>query len=401
MIIREKYLNWIVSAKGSEFIKVISGVRRSGKSFLLKMFKEHLESEGVAAENIVYLNFEDMTYDELLTATSLFAYLKENVVDGEITYFLFDEIQLVDDWEKVINSIRVTFNSDIYVTGSNSKMLFGELATLLSGRTITIEMMPLSFNEYLTFTHQNNDLTSQREQYDNYLEFGGFPAVIQQNTDSLKISALQGIFDTILLNDVAQRGNIREVNVLKRIAKFLLDNIGQLVSVKKIADTLTSANVKVSTKSVAKYLDLLEEAFLFYKVERYDIRGKERLRNGAKYFVCDLGLRHKILGQFAGNLGGQLENLVYLELRRLGYEVFVGRLGDKEVDFVIAKNGITKYVQVALELPKTTRETDNLNEIRDAFQKIVVTGNPYDVGMVDGIPIIHIIDLLTNGLPRY
>ncbi|MDR0845926.1 MAG: ATP-binding protein [Lactobacillales bacterium] len=400
MIVRPIYLDWIVEAKDSEFIKVITGVRRAGKSFLLKMFLDHLLENGVAEENIIYINFEDMNYDHLLTAKALFAYLKETVIDGKTTYFLFDEIQLVEDWERVVNSLRVSFSSDIYVTGSNSKMLSGELATLLSGRTITIEMLPLSFTEFTTFNKTADEVTTN-QLYDEYAEFGGFPAVVLQKTAALKTNALHSVFDTIVLNDIAERGKIREIDVLKRVIKFLLDNIGQLISVKTIADTLTSANMKTTTKSVSRYLELLEEAFLFYKVSRYDIRGKERLRSGAKYFVTDVGLRNKVLGRFAGNLGGQIENLVYLQLRRLGYEIFVGKLDNKEVDFVVVKDGVTKYVQVALELPKNTHETDNLIAIKDSFQKIVITGKLEDIGMTDGIPIVHIVDFLENGLPTY
>ncbi|MDR0886259.1 MAG: ATP-binding protein [Clostridiales Family XIII bacterium] len=399
MIIRQNYLNWIIEAKDSEFIKVITGVRRSGKSFLLEMFREYLLSAKIKKENIIYINFEDMTFDHLLTAKALFDYLINIVTDDAITYFLFDEIQMVENWERVVNSLRVSFKSDIYVTGSNSNMLSGELATLLSGRTITIEMLPLSFNEFTAF--KAIDEMRKELLYDEYIDFGGFPSVVLQSTNSLKVNALQGIFDTIVLNDVASRGSIREIDVLKRIVKFLLDNVGQLISPKKIADTLTSSNVKTSVKSISKYLNLLEEAFLFYKVERYDIHGKEHLKNGGKYFVVDIGLRNQILGRFAGNHGGQMENIVYLELRRLGYEIYVGRLDNKEVDFVAIKDGITKYIQVTLELPNNSRETDNLIAIKDSFQKIVITGKRKDVGMIDGVPIVYITDFLTNGLPIY
>lgn len=399
---RPYYLNKLIELKDFEQIKVITGVRRSGKSYLLQLFKDHLLENGVNDDQIVYMNFEDLSFSDIMDAVSLQNFLKEHYTKKQRYYFLFDEIQEVKDWQKLVNSLRVSFDSDIYITGSNASMLSGELATYLTGRFIRIEMQPLSFREYLAFTDTSKEnLTFNSKPISDYIQFGGFPSVALVKNDNLKENILYEISENIILRDVAIRGSLSDTEVLRRVVKFLLDNIGQPISTTTIMNTLTSGRIKTSKRTILKILTLLEDAYIFYPCERFDIRGKARLTTTPKYYVVDTGLRNQLLGKFAGNYGGQLENIVYLELIRSGFEVYTGRLDSKEIDFVAVKDGITKYVQVTYTLPNNTHETDNLLAIRDNFQKIVITQDISNVGMIDGIPIIHITDFLLNGLPTY
>ena len=312
----------------------------------------------------------------------------------EKTYFLFDEIQEVENWQRVVNGLRVAYDSDIYITGSNATMLSGELATLLSGRYVEIKIMPLSFIEFCEFKNYQDDSRYLRY-YQEYLEIGSFPSVALLQNESLTENVLEGIFDSIILKDVSLRGGIKDTALLLRIVRYLMDQIGHPVSAGSIANTLSSSGRKTSNETVDKYLNLLEDSFIFYKADRYDIRGKERLKTLSKYYVVDLGLRNVVLGRNRGNFGSQLENIVFLELIRRGFEVSVGKLDDKEIDFVCRNPHETLYVQVAYELPQNSkRETDNLLRIPDNYRKILITGNPMDSGVVEGIEILSVIDFL-------
>lgn len=339
-----------------------------------------------------------MKYAALTKDFALYDYLiKKYETVKERLYFLFDEIQEVENWQKIINSLRVDFDCDIYLTGSNASLLSGELASYLTGRTIKLEMQPLSFQEFLAF----KEIAPDRLNFDSsplteYIRYGGFPAVVLSNKTELKANMLYEISENIIFRDVAIRGGLTDMKVLQAIIKFLLDNIGQPVSANRISNTLQSANIKTSTKTVLKILDLLENAYVFKACERFDIRGKGRLSTSPKYYVADTGLRNQLLGSFAGNRGGQLENIVYNTLIHRGYEVYTGRTGNKEIDFVAIKDGQTSYLQVTYQIPENTHETDNLLEIRDGFKKVVITQNWDDVGLIDGIPIIHVIDFLLS-----
>jgi len=385
--------------KDFEQVKLITGVRRSGKSFLLKLFKAYLLEEGVLEENIAYFNFEDLNNAHLLTAMNLHQHIEANYRDRSgMVYFLFDEIQLVDEWQRLVNSLRTRENVDIYITGSNANMLSGELGTLLTGRYIRLEMTPLSYQEYLDFQAVDPSEGYRGEVFDHYMKYGGFPLVALQDDEDIKKSVLSGIYGDIILRDVAQRGDISDLNILERVVRFLLDNIGQSISITNIANVFKSSGITVSPNTIAKMLQLLKDAYLFYECSRYDLRGKNRLRNTPKFYVVDTGLRNNELGSMSGNYGGQLENIVFLELFRRGYEIYTGRLGVKEIDFVAMKDGKNFYVQVALKLPDNTHETDNLLIIKDNYTKVVVTYDLSSVGVVDGIPIIYIEDFLLYGL---
>ena len=396
MIKRHRYIEQVKKSLDTEFIKVITGVRRSGKSYLLRMIKDLILEQGVSYSQIIFMNFENPEFFTINTYEKLYDYLKEQISSTDKLYFLFDEIQEVEGWQKLINGLRVVYDCDIYITGSNASILSGELATYLTGRYIEIKMHPLSFREFLEF--KGVDASSGPRLVKEYLEFGGFPSVVPQSDDTLKADVLSGIYNSILLKDVTQRALVREPDILERVATYLLDNIGQLVSTNKIANTIRSTGRKVSNSTIESYLSLLEDSFLFYKVTRYDIRGKERLKNQAKYYTVDLGFILSQLRKINSNRGAKVENLVYLELRRRGYDVFVGKYDSKEIDFVASKFDQTLYIQVTDRLPETsTRETDNLLHLPTGHKKIVITNSWDDVGMIEGIEIIHLNDFLLQG----
>lgn len=396
---RETYLNFLIRSKDTEFIKIITGVRRSGKSFLLKLYQEYLVNNNITEENIIYINFEDYSYLDYRDDKYLHQSILDRIDKKGKCYLLLDEIQFVNNWQMVINSLRLRKDLDIYITGSNANLLSGELATHLAGRYIQIEMLPLTFSEYLLFKKvDDKNVLFNKKYIEDYIRYGGFPAVVLQDNTELKINVLEDLYDSIILNDIVKRSKINEIDVLDRLVKFLLDNIGQQVSIKKIADTFESSGLKTSTKTITNFMDLLVNSFLFYKCERYDLRGKARLRQTPKYYVIDTGLRNAVLGAFSGNLGGQLENTVFLSLYKQGYEIYTGKFNDKEIDFVATKSGKTLYIQVCYEIPKNSHETDNLLMIKDNYKKIVITQEFLEYDNIDGIEIVHINDFLLNGI---
>lgn len=302
---------------------------------------------------------------------------------------------MVEGWQHVVNGIRVSFNSDIIITGSNANMLSGEIATLLSGRYIEIPIYPFSFSEFLHVKGIEADSRKVDGAYDEFEKYGGFPSVVIAE-ESIKDTILSGIFDTIVLNDVALRAGVKDATALKSIIRFLADNVGQLVNASKIVNTLKSEGVDTTVHTVNRYLDLLENGYLFYRAKQYDIRGREYLRTNGKYFIIGTGLRRNAVGKKDGNYSNRLENIVYIELLRRGYAVDVGKLDSKEIGFVARKLDETLYIQVAYELPNNTHETDNLLNIKDNYKKIVVTGRYYETTQIDGIPIIYIVDWLLS-----
>lgn len=394
MFQRPYYLSKLIEFKDTDFIKIITGVRRSGKSVLLMLYKEYLIKNGIDKDHIIYINFESFTYQTINNENMLREALTKLIPhDDNKIYFLFDEIQLVEGWQRVINGLRVSFNSDIVVTGSNANMLSGEIATLLSGRYIEIPIYPLSFSEFLMFKNIDKNSRLIDQAYEEYENYGGFPSVVLAD-ENIKDTILSGIFDTIVLNDVALRSGIKDPAVLKAIIRFLADNVGQLVNSSKIANTLKSEGIKTSVHTVNRYLDMLENGYLFYRAQQYDIRGRDYLRTNGKYFIVDSGLRRNAIGRKDGNYSNRLENIVYIELLKRGYTIDVGRLDNKEIDFIAKKLDETVYIQVTYELPQNNHETDNLLHIKDNYKKIVITGRYYDTTQIDGIHIIYIVDWL-------
>ncbi|TCP95977.1 hypothetical protein EDC44_10636 [Cricetibacter osteomyelitidis] len=395
MLNRETYLQWLIAVKDNEFVKVITGVRRSGKSVILQLYRTYLQQQGISSSNILFYNFEHPDNFSLTDPVALYADIQQKAAatSGKI-YFIFDEIQEVHDWQKLINGLRVAFDADIYITGSNANLLSGELATYLAGRYIELQVYPLSFKEFCDYHQQLASPQLPEVLFHSYLKWGGFPVLPAIENEQVKKDILDGIYSGIVLKDIAARGNIREINQLERVIAYLLDTLGSPVTVKKIADTLTSNGLKTNSTSIDKYIQLLKASFIFYEAQRYDIRGKVRLKTQAKYYVVDTGIRNNVLAQ-VGNVGSQLENIIFIELKRRGYDVFVGKLDSEEIDFVCFKGSEKIYIQVAYQLPQDNDlEQRNLLHINDNYQKIILTLNRMDVGVIDGIPVVYALDWL-------
>ncbi len=393
---REKYLKKLIDFKYTDFIKVITGVRRSGKSILLKQYIDYLKELGIKDEFIIYINLEAYEFQSINDEKS-FSDIIINLIPKteEKFYLLIDEIQFIEGWQKVINSFRVSFNCDIVITGSNAKLLSGELATLLSGRYIEIDIYPFSFKEFVEAKGINEKSREIDLAYKEYEQYGGFPSVVMSK-ESIKTTILSGIFDSIVLNDIASRGSIRDTLTLKRLVSFLADNVGQLVNPTKISNLLINEKLDISNHTVNRYLELLQTSYLFYEAKPYDLRGKSYLRQNSKYYMVDNGLRNQAIGYKESNFGNRLENIVFMELLRRGYKVDVVRIEDKEVDFIARKNEKTEYYQVAYQLPQNTHETDNLLMIKDNFNKTLITGRYEGVDNIDGINVEYIVDWLLN-----
>lgn len=391
---RKNYLEKLIAFKDTDFIKVITGVRRSGKSVLLKQYMEYLYKEGVSKEHIIYINLEEFEYQNVNSKDDFSKLLNRLLPkDKERFYLLVDEIQFVEGWQKIINSIRVSFSCDIVITGSNAKLLSGELATLLSGRYVELVVYPFSFKEFLEAKGIDKNSRKIDIAYKEYEKFGGFPGVLLSD-EMLKSTILSGIYDSIILNDIAGRGLIKDTLSLKRVVSFLADNVGQLINPSKISNILKNEKLSISNHTINRYLELLKDAYLFYEVRPYDIRGKAYLKQNAKYFMVDNGLRNKAVGYKDGNNGNRLENIVYLELIRRGYIVDIAKIDDKEIDFIARKEDSVEYYQVTYQIPANTHETDNLLMIKDNFSKFVITGRYEEVDNIDGIEVKYIVDWL-------
>lgn len=398
MIKRELYLKKLLSLKDQPIIKVLTGMRRAGKSTLLDLLEEAFMAAGVPKAQIIHLNFEWMALDEIRDDHQLYALLQERMRGQQTVYLLLDEIQLVEHWERAVNSLFAERRADIYLTGSNAKLLSSEIATLLAGRYALIEVYPLSFREYLTFlpeAEREADAAFQR-----YLQYGGLPIVpgMPQDEDLIQ-TVLSGIYNTVLMKDIVQRNAVRDPDLLERIVRFLTAHVGSAVSTSKISGYLTSQGRKTSPTTIDNYLKMLSDAFIFYRAERYDIKGKQYLKTQEKYYIVDIGLRNALLGFHGGDYGHILENIVYLELRRRGYEVGVGKLGTLEVDFVATKPGRKVYYQVSASiLDETTRarELAPLRKIPDQYEKVILTMDRTFVKDFDGIRNVNIIDFLLS-----
>lgn len=402
MINRQEYLNELLSWKDEQIIKVVTGIRRCGKSVLLKLYQEKLKEMGVLDEQIIYINFEDLDTEGLPNYKKLYDFIVKKLCKDKFTYIFLDEIQKVMDFQKAVDSLYIKDNVDIYITGSNAYLLSSELATLLSGRYVEIKMLPLSFKEYYEI---NNDIPKEQA-FSNFLRNGGMPYIARMEGQSKKMSQyLEGIYNTIILKDVEERQKRKDkekrktvdITLLKSIANYLANVVGIPVSVKSIADYLTSNNRKVSPHTVSDYVEMLTECFLFYPANRYDIQGKEELKSNQKYYIVDLGIRNYLISKETSDLGYSLENLVYLELLRRDYKVSVGKLGTKEVDFIAEKKGVKEYFQVSANLTDENtfnREIAPLKAIKDNYPKKIITMDIYSVGNYAGIEVVSIIDWL-------
>ena len=403
MVERKEYLERLAQWKDEQVIKVITGIRRCGKSTLLLQYQTWLKANGVSADQIVSVNFEELEYEELLDYRKLYEYLKNHLCVGKKTYIFLDEIQKVTAFEKVVDSLYVKPDIDIYITGSNAYMLSSDLATLLTGRYVEIKMLPLSFKEFLDITALDAE-----QGLAEYLRDGGLPYIAVMNRTSEKVETyLEGIYNTVIVKDIEDRQTrkesepskrkITDITLLKTIAKYLASVVGNPVSIRSITNYLTSNGRKLSPNTVSDYVDALIESFIFYPAERFDIVGKQLLKANRKLYIVDLGLRNYILPRQNYDLGFSLENIVYFELLRRGYRVMIGKVGNTEVDFVAERKGTYSYIQVTADMTaKETfeRELKPLSNIRDNYEKIVLTADRFTPGNYNGIQVKYLPDWL-------
>lgn len=393
MINRDDYLNKLIRFRDKELIKVITGIRRCGKSTLFDLYINYLLQNGVKEEQIIRLNLEDPVYYELDNYLKLYNYIKEKMKSDKMNYIFIDEVQNVQEFQKAVDGLYIQKNTDIYITGSNAYLLSGELATLLSGRYVEIKMLPLSFKEYrLALPNENIDILYQK-----YISIGSFPYALKlENVDDIDMY-IKGIYDSIILKDIMARKNFQDMQMLQSIINFMLDNIGNLYSTNKIADTMTSNGRKISVHTVESYLTALTESFILYKANRYDVKGKQYLKTGDKYYVADLGLRYFLLGRKEQGKGHILENVVYLELLRRGYDVYIGKVDDCEVDFVAINSKGIEYYQVSetvIDENTLKRELRPLEMIKDHYPKYLLTKDFVPETTYNGIRKINVLDWL-------
>ena len=396
MIERPEYLKELKKFKDKDLIKVVTGIRRCGKSTLLEIFKKYLIEIGIDEEQIISINLEDLKYNFIKDYMDLYNYINDKLKKDKKNYVFIDEIQIISNFQKVADSLYINKNVDLYITGSNANLLSSELATLLTGRYIEIKMLPLSFKEYKG-TVNTEDL---EEIYRKYISLSSFPYTVELEEDEISIY-LGSLYNDVIIKDVMVRKSISDESVLKSVANFALDNIGNLLSANSIANTLTSGGRPVNVRTVEKYLEGFTESFFLYKASRYDIKGKQYLKTGEKYYVSDLGLRYFMLGRKLGDRGHILENIVYLELIRRGYEVYIGKVDDFEVDFVAINSNGKKYIQVCETLKDNenkilTRELNSLQKINDNYEKTILTMDKIPVSNEEGIIVRNVLEWLID-----
>lgn len=396
---RTVYLNKLIAFKDKHFIKIITGIRRCGKSTLMEIYRDYLYTQGIEEEQIIYINFEDYDFRALRAPENLHAYVKERMVSDKMTYVFLDEIQHVTDWQEVVDSFHIKKNLDIYITGSNAYLLSSEIATFISGRYVEIKMLPLSFKEYVTAAGTESNLSRS---YLDYIESSSFPYALELRNQPKELQDyLEGIYNTVVIKDLVSRKKISDVMMLESVARFVFDNIGSYMSTKKIADTMTSSGRKIDVKTVEKYVDALRESFIVYQAKRYNIKGKQYLKTLEKYYVVDIGLRYMLLGSRSIDIGHILENVIYLELLRRGYDVYVGKVDDFEVDFVAMEQKRITYFQVAASVRDENtlkRELSSLQKINDHYQKFILTLDEDPEADYDGIRRINALEWLMGNV---
>ena len=375
MIQRKEYMDWLINWREKQLIKVVTGVRRCGKSTLFELYIDYLKQTGVKDEQIIFINLEEVEYEDLLTYRALYDYVKARLREGMYTYVFIDEVQQCEHFEKAVDSLFIKKNVDVYITGSNAYMLSGELATLLSGRYVEIQMLPLSFAEYCEYTKV--DKGNPGSAFKDYLEYGSFPYVATLQKEKAIIRGyLDGIYNTIIVKDVAKREGITDMSILESVVKFLCSSIGSPISTKKVSDTINSSGRRISVNTVERYMRALCNSYIFHKVDRFDIKGRNLLKTLGKYYIADTGLRDILISSSASDLGHLLENIVYLELLRRGNKVNIGKLMEREIDFVARGTDGLSYYQVAtsvLDQNTLARELTPLQKIPDNYPKYLLT----------------------------
>ncbi|MDR1689115.1 MAG: ATP-binding protein [Clostridiales bacterium] len=398
MIARPSYLDALIRLRDKDLIKVITGIRRCGKSTVFKLFQNYLRSGGVADEQIISMNLEDPDYFGIETSKQLYDFIKDQILPDNQMYIFFDEIQRIKDFEKIAAGLHSRKNCDVYITGSNAYILSGELATYLAGRYIRIKMLPLSFKEYMSALPETVR-AEVNKRYEDYTHNSAFPYTLSLPNAEDRTQYLMDIYDTIVLRDIVARRKFPDISMLQSVVRFLFNNIGNTNSTKKIADTMTSAGRKISVHTVENYIEALTDCFIFYKVSRYDIKGKQYLKTGNKYYAADLGLRYALFGTKKEDDGHILENVVFLELLRRGYEVYIGKVGNTEVDFIAIGDEGEEYYQVAYTVTDADgsalrRELAPLNAIGDHNPKYLLTMDYKHLTSHNGIKQINVLDWL-------
>ena len=394
MIERNEYLEDLISFKDKNLIKVVTGIRRCGKSTMFELYQDYLIQDDVSSEQIIAVNLEDGDYRDIRTSEKLYEYVSKKLIKDKMNYAFLDEVQQAENFQEAVDWLYVKKNVDLYITGSNAFLLSGELATLLSGRYVVIKMLPLSFKEYVSaFPNQTNTA----ELYMNYLSNSSFPGTLELTRKQDIRTYLEGIYNTILLKDIVTRKKISDPAMLESVVEFMFDNIGNMCSFTKIANSMTSAGRKISVPTVESYLAALTDSYILYKVGRYDIKGKQYLATGSKYYIADIGLRYYLLGSRQTDGGHILENIVYLELIRRGYEVYVGKVGDAEVDFIAVNSEGEEYYQVSqtvMDEQTLKRELSSLEAIKDHNPKYLLTMDYTPFTSHNGIKQINVLEWL-------
>lgn len=403
LINRPEYLNQLIQNKDVDLVKIVTGIRRCGKSSLLDLFHQHLLNHGVADSNIIHMNLESLRYRDLKDYLVFYDYVSERIAKSGKTYLIFDELQVIEHWEKAIESFRLDFDVDIYITGSNAYLFSTEFSTLLSGRYVEIRMLPLSFKEFLDFYEFAPDISIE-EKFQKYLQFGGMPILREYRfNEARSIQALEGIYSTVILRDVLQRNTQSNQGLLHKLMLFLCSNIGSITSPSSIGNVLSNEGdiegkgKKIASQTVEKYISMLRSAFIFYSVERYDVKGKQLLKTLGKNYIIDLGFRNMLLGYRDADHGHIIENIVFLELIRRDYHVYIGKFKETEIDFVAEKPNDKLYIQVTESMlsPETReRELRPLQMIPDNYEKIVLSMDRNYITSYDGIKSLNLIDWL-------
>ena len=394
MIIRQHYLNMLKIYRDVPLVKILAGIRRCGKSTILEMLRDDLLKSGIAADHIISMRYTSEDYDDGMTDKDMYQGIKERMTGDGRCYLLLDEVQEIAGWEKAVNSLLENADTDIYVTGSNSKLMASEISTYLTGRYVSIPVYTLSFSEYLEF--KKSDSRPQKELLSEYLRMGGFPIVALGNFDERSsYQIVEGIYNSVINNDITKRHHVTNFDLFNRVVKYIVENVGKTFSANAIAKFLKSEGRSLSVEAVYNYLNWLEKAFVIYRCQRYDLQGKSVLKTQEKFYLADASLKYCMMGFNPKSLAAMLENIVYFELRRRGYEVYIGKNETKEIDFVAVRRDERIYVQVCRSLPEESdRETVNLLEIKDHYPKYVVTLDEFASGNINGVKIVHLADFL-------
>lgn len=396
MIIRPHYMKMLKTYRDIQLVKILAGVRRCGKSTILEMLRDDLKNDGVPDDHIIFERYTSEDMDEDLTNKEMYSSIKDKMIDEDKYYILLDEVQEVDGWEKAVNSLLENANTDIYVTGSNSKLMSSEISTYLTGRYISIPVFTLSFAEYLDFKKTSG--TSIKELLNDYIRTGGFPIVALGNFDDRSAyQIVEGIYTSVITNDLSRRHNVTNIDLFNRVVKYIVENVGKSFSANAIVKFLKGEGRSLSVEAVYNYIEWLEKAFVIYRCQRFDLQGKSVLKTQEKFYLADASLKYCIMGFNPKSVASMLENIVYFELLRRGYEVYIGKLNTREIDFVAVRRDERVYVQICRNLPEDSeREIGNLLDIKDHYPKYVVTLDELAGGNVNGVKIIHLADFLLS-----